>query len=78
MYNNIASVFIFIYLNYLETSGFAASARHNSRFATVAPHILKKIEEQSLRDCDSAYLTKKGNSHFVNVALHIKKRFLDI
>ena len=47
------------------TSGFTASARRNSRFATVAPHIKKnwelwlcifnQIGWKSLRDCCSAY-----------------------
>ena len=47
-----------------QTSGSAYLTKlKNSRFATVT-------SQQSLRDCDSTYLTKWGNS-FATVALHI-------
>ena len=32
------------------------------------------LQYQSLRDCDSAYLTKWGNSRFATVTLHITPR----
>ena len=56
----------------LATSGYAVSMRRNSRFETVALHIYKKwgnsrfatvTAQQSLRDCDSAYLTKCGSAN---------------
>ena len=81
---------------FVITSSYAASVRHNSLFVTVTLHIFKKWgnirfasvnAQQSLRDCDSAYLsngmyhslrdcgcaylTKWGNSRFATVTLHI-------
>ena len=51
---------------------FIKRGNSTSRFATVTLHIYETgLQYQWLRDCDSAYLTKWGNSRFATVTLHI-------
>ena len=63
--HDIEAAEMWFYRRLLRTSGYAASARHNSRFACASLYLTNLSNsrfatvtaKQSLRDCDSAYLS---------------------